>query len=109
MQVLQIAGLPWHLMLGRSSPRLLAIARQHLFERFEVFGFLERIREFQRRFALVNDLQFTPVFEQSKITKDRPRVADLSASTLRGMRDVQSLDIQLYEEAWSRFGHVTPA
>lgn len=99
MQCQMIAGFPWNRFLSKSSRRLLSIARKHLFEKYKFYGILDEIEEFQRLVASEFGWEHEPIYEQSKVTKDRPQVSDISESDLKLMRQYLALDIELYEEA----------
>lgn len=99
LQCSMIAGYWWSRLLGSSSPKLFDVALRNLHKGYSVVGTLDQIEVFEERVASLNGWDYSPVYEETKITRNRPRCADLDPETIEELRSILSLDIHLYEEA----------
>ena len=109
LQARYVAGLIWewmgrHLSLnGLLSSTVLGRAKKHLLERYEAYGLKERFRESARIFANCAGTELSLSEERRKKTKERPAKADIPEETLRSIRELNSLDVALYEFAQDHF------
>lgn len=101
LQTRMLAGFPWNRILNSNSPRQLQIAMKHLEHKYCDFGFLHDLESFERKIAARFEWKCNPVYEQSKITRVRPKVQDLSREELKKLQTIQSLDLQLFSFAES--------
>ena len=94
-----IAGFPWNKIYSDTSQNLLSCAVKHLKERYKFVGILESIEAFENEIARFYGWSWKPIYEQTKITFNRPKVRDLTESDKTLLQKSLSLDIQLYDEA----------
>jgi hypothetical protein len=99
-----VAGFPWNRLLPTSTERLLRIAKKHLTKNYLCFGLLEQIETFQQKVASINGWKHQPVYEQTKITRNRPKVEDLPEADALALSEVQKFDIRLYAYAKTHLG-----
>lgn len=101
LQTRMLAGIPWERLLSPQNRLLLAVAKRHLKKKYFCFGFLENLEEFEQRVAGEFGWSCKPIYEQSKITRVRPRVDELDKDTLSQIEEIQKLDLELYKFATS--------
>ena len=99
MQTVALAGILSTKIYGRSSPMLLKNAKRVLFNKLEFYGFLDHIEDFYKQWSYHYSMPFSYVEELSKKTINRPAVSDLTSSEITKLREIQSLDIDLYQAA----------
>jgi hypothetical protein len=78
-------------------------AKNNLLKRYEAYGLKERFRESAHIFTSHLGREPTLSGERRKKTNDRPAKADLEKETLHKLRDLNSVDVALYEFACNHF------
>jgi len=109
LQARYVAGLEWewvgrHISLnGLLESLVLKRAKGNLLQAYEAFGLKERFQESARLFG--SRLGAVPELpdKRHKKTRERPSKDDLSDAVLHQLRELNSLDIALYECAQAHF------
>jgi hypothetical protein len=104
MQTRMIAGFPWNRLAPNSAERLLRIAITNLTENYACFGVLEQIESFEQRVALINRWRYQPMYEKTKVTRNRPKANELSKVDFEALSEIQGLDVRLYAYAKEHLG-----
>lgn len=89
---------------GSFQNLLLKTASDHLFNRYDNYGLLEQFEA--SRILLCNRLALNAVdkdLKKQKKTGKRPKIEDLSASTLSALKASHQLDLELYAQAKANF------
>lgn len=102
LQCTTLAGIPWNRIFSRSSRIILNLAKKHLFYKLDMYGILEQMDEFQDIIESRYGWTKNSTYALDTKTKVRPKVADLTESQVIRMKELLSLDIELYEEAKER-------
>jgi hypothetical protein len=103
MQAKAIEGFPFgrHDLLNNRA--LLHVAKRNLFKRFRFYGLLSDFGGFLSKWSNAYGLPNEGIIHESlTITRNRPRVSHLSSQVISALKDSQSVDLCLYEEARSR-------
>lgn len=103
MQTKAIAGFPFGRILHGKIQ--LDMARRNLFQRFKFYGFLSDFDGFLSKWSNAYGLPHKSIYEKSKIMRKRPLVSELSRQEISALKDLQRLDLLLYEEAQDRSEH----
>jgi hypothetical protein len=109
MQVRYVSGLHYyHLkrlihLRGPLKGRALRAAKNHLDSGYEAFGLAERFKDSARLFAAQLGVEATIPDRRHKKTPDRPSRDNLDSNTLRALRDLNAVDVELYDYAVSKF------
>jgi hypothetical protein len=97
LQTQMIAGFPFNLIVPSNSEHLLSIAKYNIRQKYHLVGTLDKIESFQEKVANYFHWEYNSIYEQSKITRNRPKVNELTNSEEFALRKILSLDIKLYE------------
>lgn len=100
MQVRAVAGYSLNYIFpGRYENNLLRLAELRLTNHFKFFGILDDFNGFCQQWSLTYNNTYESVRDTSKITRNRPRIDDLSSVELEQLTEIQKLDISLYQTA----------
>ena len=110
LQTRFVAGLAWewvgrHVSLnGRLGSLVLKRAKRNLLQKYEAFGLKERFEESAHLIGTRLGVEPELPEKRHKKTRERPSKEDLSEGVLRQLRELNSLDVALYECAEAHFG-----
>lgn len=83
--------------------RILTAAKRHLEQNYIAFGITERFEESRTWISKSLDWEVSPIEERRAAYPDRPSKDDLPVQTVESLRNLNALDIELYEFATRRF------
>ena len=87
---------------------VLRLATRNLRTTYTGIGLTERFEETARRFAGRLNVAYEPRENKSKVVPDRPRADDLSAAERDALRQLNRLDMELYDVARTLFTQKQP-
>lgn len=96
MQMRMIAGFPWNRIDLVPNAMLLYLAKRNLQLHYTDFDLLENIENFERRVALKNGWICDSVYDQTKVTCQRPKVGEISEAETVVLKNILRFDLELY-------------